>query len=96
MCFPADQLLTDCNGDPIPDGALEKGDFDIGKWFGSHGPDVTRPHIDSVMKGLKEQGVKKFAATGYCWGGRYVVDLVLEVSCLGRAPTVAASPRSVC
>merc|ERR1712093_846443 len=46
--------------------------------LGKHGADVTRPAIDKVVDELRKQGVKKFAAVGFCFGGRYVVDLVLD------------------
>ncbi|GAA5833700.1 hypothetical protein JCM11251_003208 [Rhodosporidiobolus azoricus] len=66
------------NGDPIVPEDMQSGKITLQEWFGRHGKDATRPPIDAVIKGLKEQGVKEFAAIGYCWGARYVVDLVLE------------------
>lgn len=69
---------TDLNGDPIPEGKLGSPDFDLGAWFGKHGSDVTRPPLDKVIAALKAKGVTSFAATGYCLGGRYVADLVLD------------------
>lgn len=39
------------------------------KWFPNHGPEQTRPTLNKVMAGLQEQGVKEFAAVGYCFGG---------------------------
>lgn len=75
----ADLALTaDLNGDPIPEGALGSPDFDLGAWFGKHGADTVRPPLDKVIAALKAKGVTSFAATGYCLGGRYVADLVLE------------------
>lgn len=64
----------------MPESGLNDPSFDLMAWLGKHGQDVTRPHIDNVMKALSEQGVKSFAASGYCFGGRYVVDLVVDVS----------------
>lgn len=49
-------------------------------WIGKHGADVTRPQIDNVLKGLKDEGVKEFAATGFCFGGKYVMSTALSVS----------------
>ncbi|KAM6496770.1 dienelactone hydrolase endo-1,3,1,4-beta-D-glucanase [Amanita muscaria] len=68
------------NGDPVSPDAFDPGStFDLGKWFGNgHGPEQTRPPVDKVIKALKEQGVTKFGATGYCFGGRYVFDLAFD------------------
>jgi dienelactone hydrolase len=38
-------------------------------WLANHGSDKTRPPLDKVIAALKEQGVTKFGATGYCFGG---------------------------
>jgi len=66
-------------GDPIPKDALSPGaTFDLMGWLGKHGQSVTRPHIDKVVAALKAQGVTTFAATGYCFGGRYVFDLAID------------------
>jgi len=67
------------NGDPIPPDALNPGsEFDIMKWFPSHGPTQTRPPLDKVINALKEEGITVFGATGYCFGGRYVFDLAFD------------------
>ncbi|KAJ6465153.1 dienelactone hydrolase endo-1,3,1,4-beta-D-glucanase [Mycena vitilis] len=67
-----------------PDGPVNPA-FDLKKWFANtpgkqngHGQDVTRPIIDEVIGALQEQGVKSFAAVGYCFGGRYVFDLAFD------------------
>lgn len=49
-------------------------------WLAKHPQSVTRPYLDALIAGLKEQGVKEFAAAGFCYGGRYVFDLALDVS----------------
>ncbi|KAJ8585186.1 hypothetical protein M405DRAFT_844670 [Rhizopogon salebrosus TDB-379] len=54
------------------------GNFNISAWFANHGQDKTRPPLDSVIAALKEQGVTRFGATGYCFGGRYTFDLAFE------------------
>ncbi|KAG6861256.1 hypothetical protein C0995_002064 [Termitomyces sp. Mi166 len=65
--------------DPIPADALNPGaSFDIAVWFQNHGDDVTRPILNKVIAALKEKGVVGFAATGYCFGGRYVFDLAID------------------
>ncbi|KAF7298817.1 Dienelactone hydrolase endo-1,3,1,4-beta-D-glucanase [Mycena indigotica] len=61
--------------DPKPEGVAP---FDFMSWLGQHGREVTRPIIDKVVKALKEEGITKFAAPGYCFGARYVVDLAFE------------------
>jgi len=67
------------NGDPIPADALEPGKkFDINAWFVNHTTDKTRPPLDKVLEALKAEGVTSLAATGYCFGGRYVFDLAFE------------------
>ncbi|KAF8628949.1 hypothetical protein AX15_003625 [Amanita polypyramis BW_CC] len=68
------------NGDPAPPDALVKPEFkwEIMEWFKSHGPEQTRPPLDKVIAALKEQGVKKFGATGYCFGARYAFNLAFE------------------
>ncbi|KAJ7432183.1 Alpha/Beta hydrolase protein [Mycena galericulata] len=78
------------NGDPIPEDAFKPGapPLDREKWSLVHGEAETRPPIDSVIAALKEEGVTHFAATGYCFGARYVVDLafddVIKVSALSH------------
>ncbi|TKA49969.1 hypothetical protein B0A53_06538, partial [Rhodotorula sp. CCFEE 5036] len=83
--LPNGQLLVDsfaANGIPVymPDiikgdavslGDYSSGKFDLMGWLGKHGKEVTRPEIDKVIEHLKGQGVQKFAAIGYCFGGRY-------------------------
>ncbi|KAJ6465154.1 dienelactone hydrolase endo-1,3,1,4-beta-D-glucanase [Mycena vitilis] len=68
------------HGDPVPPNALDPGvSFDIPKWFeGGHYQADTRPIIDKVIEALKADGVKRFAAVGYCFGGRYVFDLAFD------------------
>ncbi|EGN92087.1 hypothetical protein SERLA73DRAFT_79884 [Serpula lacrymans var. lacrymans S7.3] len=47
--------------------------------FGINLPNaLTRPPFDSIITALKEQGVTRFGATGYCFGGRYVFNLAFE------------------
>jgi len=88
------------NGDPIPADAFDAGKtFDIGKWFGNgHDQKHTRPPLDKVINALKEQGVTKFAATGYCFGGRYVFDLafenVIQVSVVAH-PSLLQTPQDL-
>jgi dienelactone hydrolase len=40
-------------------------------WFPNHGEAQTTPPLLAVISALKARGVKKIAATGYCFGGKY-------------------------
>lgn len=72
--------ITDLNNDAIPPGTLAGGSYDVAAWVGRHTASVTRPHIDKVIAELRAKGVTEFAAAGFCFGGRWTVDLVLDVS----------------
>ncbi|KAG9309440.1 alpha/beta-hydrolase [Chiua virens] len=61
-----------------PDALNPSAKFDLMGWLSKHGQDVTRPIIDKVINALKSQGITQFAATGYCFGGRYVFDLAFD------------------
>jgi len=67
------------NGDPIPADAFNPGTtFSLADWFPNHTQKQTRPTLDKVLEALKSEGVTELAATGYCYGGRYVFDLAFE------------------
>jgi len=67
------------NGDPVPADALGGGSsFDRNAWGPKHGPEQTRPPIDTALAALKERGVKRVGTLGYCFGARYVFDLAFE------------------
>ncbi|KAA1127864.1 hypothetical protein PGTUg99_008791 [Puccinia graminis f. sp. tritici] len=80
-----DKLATDLNtpaylvdtfsGDDVPDGPqpnqLPVG-FNITEWEKKHGPKQVLPLIENVINNLTTQGVKRFAAIGYCFGGKYI------------------------
>ncbi|KAF7299461.1 Dienelactone hydrolase endo-1,3,1,4-beta-D-glucanase [Mycena indigotica] len=68
------------NGDPRP-GSVDQApptSFNVNAWKAAHTVTQTRPPLDKVIAGLKNEGYTVFAATGYCFGARYVVDLALE------------------
>jgi len=44
-------------------------DFNLMEWIATQSPAVTRPRVDAVISHLKEQGVTRFGAIGYCFGG---------------------------
>ncbi|KAH6916281.1 dienelactone hydrolase [Coprinopsis sp. MPI-PUGE-AT-0042] len=70
------------NNDPRPAEAMDQPEEEtvvpFTKWLKEHDESQTRPVLDKVIAALKEQGVTKFGATGYCFGGRYVFDLAFE------------------
>jgi dienelactone hydrolase len=66
------------NGDSVPPYAMNNPAFSVKEWVQKHLPDVTRPPIDNVIAALKEQGIQKFAVTGYCFGGKYALDIGTE------------------
>ena len=55
---------------------VQTGVFNFMQWLTNHGPQHTRPALDSVINALKEQGVKSFAAVGYCFGGKRCITFV--------------------
>ncbi|KAH7102115.1 alpha/beta-hydrolase [Auriculariales sp. MPI-PUGE-AT-0066] len=65
-------LIDYFNGDPVPVNATG---FNTTEWFTRHGEDQTTPPLLAVVDELKKWGVKKFAATGYCFGGLYAIRL---------------------
>ncbi|KAG1839669.1 dienelactone hydrolase [Suillus subluteus] len=67
------------NGDSLPADIMNKpGSFNREAWLAKHGNEQTRPSLDKVIAVLKEEGVTKFGATGYCFGGRYTFDLAFD------------------
>ncbi|KAF7983415.1 hypothetical protein HWV62_22451 [Athelia sp. TMB] len=71
-------LLDYLSGDPMPPDAFTTPGFNIGEWFGKHPLPTIREPTDKVIAALKEEGVTKFGATGYCLGGRFVFDLAFD------------------
>ncbi|KAI6040300.1 dienelactone hydrolase family-domain-containing protein, partial [Pisolithus marmoratus] len=66
------------NGDAAPPYAMNNRNFNVKAWVQNHMPDVTRPPVDKVVKALQGQGVTSFAVSGYCFGGRYAIDLAID------------------
>ncbi|KAI0064893.1 alpha/beta-hydrolase [Artomyces pyxidatus] len=67
-------------GDPVPADHMDKEGkpFNVMAWFGVHSADRTGARVKTVIDGLKERGITKFAATGYCYGARLVFDLAFD------------------
>jgi dienelactone hydrolase len=61
MISSASQALISC--------PQQSPSFDLKAWFAKHGSEQTRPSLDKVIAALKGEGVTKFGATGYCFGG---------------------------
>ncbi|KZW03094.1 alpha/beta-hydrolase [Exidia glandulosa HHB12029] len=91
--FPNNQLLADdfarngfqvympdyLHDDPVNDALFADPNWEINRdWFPTHMEEYTRPLLDAVIVGLKERGITVFGATGYCFGGRYSLDLAFE------------------
>ncbi|KAJ4490760.1 Alpha/Beta hydrolase protein [Lentinula aciculospora] len=69
------------DGDPFPENALDPGSqitFDRDAWIAKHGYDQSRPLIDKVYEALKEKGVARFGAVGYCYGAIITFPLAIE------------------
>ncbi|KAF9264326.1 alpha/beta-hydrolase [Marasmius fiardii PR-910] len=82
---PADALSPSYSGPP----------FNTKAWIARQMP-RSRPAIDKVVEALKAEGVTEFAAVGYCWGGRYTLDLafdsVIKVAAVSH-PTLLKVPE---
>ncbi|CAK5268067.1 unnamed protein product, partial [Mycena citricolor] len=65
-------------GDSVNPDAMTTGTFNREEWSPNHTQEKTRPIIDKLMTALEAQGVTRFAAVGYCFGGRYVFDLAFD------------------
>ncbi|KAK4699842.1 hypothetical protein P7C70_g6414, partial [Phenoliferia sp. Uapishka_3] len=53
-------------------------EFDLTRWRESHGPERVRSALDPVLKYLRDAGITKLGATGYCFGGKFVSALAIE------------------
>lgn len=60
------------------------------KWFPNHGPEQTQPTLLKAVEGLKQQGISKFGATGYCFGSVSLSRLAPNV-CLSFATAASMS-----
>ncbi|KAI0795811.1 alpha/beta-hydrolase [Abortiporus biennis] len=67
-------------GDPLPADAMDPGStYDFFTWLKRHLPPSTKHDIvQKVIDGLKAEGVKRFATTGYCFGARIGFDFALK------------------
>ena len=66
------QVLQEAKKDPVKMGEM------FGAWKVKHTPEMTMPAMVKYVEALHGQGVKKIAAIGYCWGGKYSVLLAKQ------------------
>ncbi|KIM77956.1 hypothetical protein PILCRDRAFT_76110, partial [Piloderma croceum F 1598] len=52
--------------------------FNVQEWLGRQDFVKIREALDKIITVLKAEGVTRFGATGYCFGGRLVFDLAFE------------------
>ncbi|KAH9940881.1 uncharacterized protein BXZ73DRAFT_98713 [Epithele typhae] len=86
-------------GEPVPLEVLTDpelaGKFDLPGWLGRHPPTRAQEIVRAVMAALREEGVAKFASTGYCYGGGSASTSLpgrpLEIRELSRAPLLLNS-----
>ncbi|VDB90209.1 unnamed protein product [Peniophora sp. CBMAI 1063] len=76
-------IVTDFfEGEPAPENLFEdpelRAKFDFMAWLGRHSPAHNLPRIKGVINALKAEGVTRFGATGYCYGGKMIFDLVYD------------------
>ncbi|KZV70953.1 alpha/beta-hydrolase [Peniophora sp. CONT] len=67
-------------GEPVHENLFEdpelRANFDFMAWIGRHSPAHNLTRVKGVINALKSEGVTHFGATGYCYGGRVIFDLV--------------------
>ncbi|KXN86726.1 Protein AIM2, partial [Leucoagaricus sp. SymC.cos] len=66
------------NGGPVAPDAFSKPGFSLQQWINNQRSAQARPPLDKAIIWFKENGVKEFGATGYCFGARYVFDLAFD------------------
>ncbi|KAG1738864.1 uncharacterized protein EDB91DRAFT_1054374, partial [Suillus paluster] len=71
-------LIEYYNSDSLPPDALNDKTLNFRGWLATHGAEVTCLPLDKVIAALTEEGITRFEATSYCFGGRYTFDLVFD------------------
>ncbi|EIW79006.1 dienelactone hydrolase endo-1,3,1,4-beta-D-glucanase [Coniophora puteana RWD-64-598 SS2] len=65
-------------GDNVPVDEMESGRYNLQPWLAKHGPAQALPYLYKAIAGLKDRGVTRLAAVGYCYGGRLAWDLAID------------------
>ena len=65
--------------------------FDFTSWKSRHGKEQTRPPLDKVINALKDSGVTKFAAVGFCFGGTWIYILPMTAPAPGANPSIPSA-----
>ncbi|KAJ0744870.1 putative dienelactone hydrolase, alpha/Beta hydrolase [Helianthus annuus] len=60
------------HGDPLT--SITK----IGDWLKNHAPEQAVEFAKPVIQALKEKGITKIGAAGFCWGAKVVVELAKD------------------
>lgn len=63
-------LLDEFDGDALP--LNRPPGFDFMAWRSNNPPEKIDPIVEAGVKFLKEKGIKKIGAVGYCFGAKYV------------------------
>ena len=80
------------DGEPAPATAFNPGaNFDFMGWLGRHTAERAAAIVRAVIEALKAEGVTKFGAVGYCYGGRVAFDLAFA----GEVHAVAVAHPSL-
>jgi len=82
--------------DPLSPDAFSDPNFDIMKWFPNHKPDDIQTEIvKPFLAAIEEQGVKKYALTGYCFGARLSFDIAFSPSYKESVKAIAVAHPSL-
>ncbi|KAM0017675.1 putative dienelactone hydrolase, alpha/Beta hydrolase [Helianthus debilis subsp. tardiflorus] len=60
------------HGDPLT--SINK----LGDWRKNHAPEQAVEFAKPVIQALKEKGITKIGAAGFCWGAKVVVELAKD------------------
>jgi dienelactone hydrolase len=80
------------DGKPAPEDINGTPNFNVTEFLYRHRPEITDPKIARAIDFIKtELGIDTIAATGYCFGGRYVFRLLDDAES-GISASFAAHP----
>ncbi|KAI0752511.1 alpha/beta-hydrolase [Daedaleopsis nitida] len=85
-------ILDYFKGDPVPPDAFSSGNFDLMSWLGKHPVEEAMSDIRNVIDALKAEGVTKFGAVGFCYGG---ARTAFNLAFTGEIHVVAVSHPSL-